>query len=126
MTRVSRQLIFDGLVTVAIGLLVAAYLDVLLVPIYAVAGFSILVVFFGVYVVAPRRERRQAGLLVLIYGGLAGVVVPWSATQVQTLPVDQTRLVVGVSFVILMLLFVHLRVTVFRSQDSTRSSRHRV
>lgn len=122
-----REFSFIALLTVASLLSITALLEHLSLGQPTAVGIGIVLVFVGIYFIVPRAERRQAGLLAIIYGGLAGVVIPWAVTSIDTLPIGNESMTTFVlSGIVLVLLFAHLRVTAFRPQDSPRKTRHRV
>lgn len=127
MKRRYREVSFDALLTIASALSISAFLGQLSIEPPTAVGIAIVVVLVGLYIIVPRSGRRQAGLLALIYGGLAGVVIPWAVTSINTLPVgDESRTTFLLCGLVLLLLFAHLRVTTFRPRDSPRRTRHRV
>ena len=112
MNRPTRELLFDGLVLLAVGLAQAAFLLGIGVEPYPTLLIGTVLVVSGVATVVPPRTRVPAAVTGLAGMVLAGAVVPiFAARAVRPGMTLWASLMLAV--VVLLLTFAVLRVTSF-------------
>ena len=115
MNRPTRELLFDGLVLLTVGLAQAAFLLGIGVGPYPTLVIGTVLIVSGVVTIVPPRTRVPAAVTGLIGMVLAGAVLPVFAARIVR-PGTTLWASLVLAGVVLLLTFAVLRVTTFGSR----------
>lgn len=112
MSHPMRELLFDGLVLLAVGLAQSSFLLGIGVELYPTLVIGAVLVVSGVATVVPQRARVPAAVTGLVGMVLAGAVVPIFAARAVR-PGTTLWASLTLAGVVLLLTFAVLRITAF-------------